>query len=88
MYYLYLYIIKTKNKEIKYYGILNLRKLNPYHHHTQYIPLIENYGQGLGMEERQQLIHIEGSAVKESLSSRRVFKEGETCKLTTRVDHE
>ncbi|CAO2813405.1 unnamed protein product [Amaranthus hypochondriacus] len=33
-------------------------------HHTQRIPLIENYGQGLGWIERRQLIPIEESAVK------------------------
>ena len=36
-----------------------------HHHHTQCIPLIENYGQGLEREERRQFIPIKESAVKE-----------------------
>ena len=39
------------------------------HHHTQYNPLIENYGRDLEKEERRQSIPIEKSAVKESLHS-------------------
>ena len=34
------------------------------HHHTQCIPLIKNYDQGLGREERQQLIPKKESAPK------------------------
>ncbi|CAO2840005.1 unnamed protein product [Amaranthus hypochondriacus] len=37
-----------------------------HYHHTQCIPLTENYGQGLGKEERRQLIPTEESAVKDS----------------------
>ena len=54
-------------------------KFFKHHHHTQCIPLIENYDQGLGKEERRQLIPIEESAVKDSLDSRKIFKERETC---------
>ena len=36
---------------------------------------------GSGEKKRRQLIPIEESAVKESLGSRKVFKEKETCNL-------
>ena len=56
-----------------------------YHHqhnrHTQCIPLIENYDQSLGREERRQLIPIEENAVKESLGLKKIFKERETRNL-------
>ena len=51
------------------------------HRQTQCIPLIENYGQGLGRKERRQLIPIEETVTKESLDSKKVFKERETCNL-------
>ena len=56
------------------------RSITDHHrHHTQCIPLKENYGQGLEREKRRQFIPIEESAVKESLGSIRVFKGRETC---------
>ena len=48
------------------------------HHHIQCIPLIENYVQGLGREERRHLIPVEESAVKEPIGLRKVFKEKPT----------
>ena len=50
---------------------LKSKDIHHHLHHTQCIPFIENYGQGLGREGRRQLIPIKESAAKESPDSRK-----------------